>query len=785
MDATITKETKRILYYSDLLIANFWRYLVQSLWLFFPSILFLLVAYFVFWHLPQGKDLIVISLQNAKFSPAIFPCFILALIFWVYVTWYSTRIVARANHFENPNHHNIATVFRVQTPRILAFTCITVIFLALFQLDNPAYGRWQISSFACHILFLLSFSWYFIIWRFWNWYLEQKNKEKKDWLKFLNRARLVTNSTLVTAIVTVMLVRNFWGLVVFLIVLQMGLVLLLILRREITEAKGDTVNYFSPRRNDPDISLLSPIWKKIRYIVVKDDDDRYFITFNIISLLAVGVYIAAIASVNVSVTIGSFPFVLLAFGVLLGIGNFITLFSVFARFNFHLVIFLLALFIGNFVDPHGAAVVTKENKLADFNKRQNLHEYFLNWLKDSSRKSDIDKIDTASGKKYPIYFVLANGGASRSGYWTASILANFEDRTKEKFSRHLFCLSGASGGSVGTATFFSLLRAKKELKKEQDTTVTTATIKFLESDFLTYTIAHLLGPDIFRNIFPVNFVADRASALACAMEQASGENSFMYNRFAVRFSSFIPQKGQKDYHLPLICINTTRMQDSRPGVISNLNITEDAAIFNNRVDVLGLLNEDEDLKLSTAVVLGASFPYISPAGRINSQFKTDSGSHYFVDGGYFDNSGAGVVNEMIIAMNNMLNDKNDTDFKKYRNRIEFHVIHISNNEPKKLSFVQINPIANDLLAPLRTLLGSYGTQTTINDQRLKNFLKDLYGNDTHYTNIDLYKNNPHIKYSMNWVISRSQLDSMTSNLNRNSDVHKVDAKMDSMFLGSR
>src|SRR5262245_51584588 len=113
----IARESKRLLYYSDLMIANFCRYLLQSLWLFFPPVLFLLLAYLIFWHLPQGKDLIVIAIQNAKFSPAIFPSFILALIFWAYVTWYSTRIVARANHFENPNHHNIATVFRVHAPR--------------------------------------------------------------------------------------------------------------------------------------------------------------------------------------------------------------------------------------------------------------------------------------------------------------------------------------------------------------------------------------------------------------------------------------------------------------------------------------------------------------------------------------------------------------------------------------------------------------------------------------------------------------------------------------------
>jgi predicted acylesterase/phospholipase RssA len=776
----ITKETKRLLYYSDLLIANFWRFLVQALWLFFPPILFLLLAYFLFWHLPQGKDLIVISLQNARLSPLIFPCFILALIFWAYVTWYSTRIVARANHFENPNDHNIATVFRVHTPRILAFTCITIVFLALFQLDNPAYRRWQIPSTGCHLLLLLSFSWYFILWKFWNWYLEQKNKAKKDWLAFLEKARLINNSTLIVAILGVMTIRNFWGLVVFLIVLQIGLVLLLILRRELTEAKGETVNYVSLKRKVSDVTVLSSIRKKLIFIVRCDDDDKYFLTFNIISILALIVYISAISSVRVSVTIGSFPFVLLAFGVLLGFGNFITLVSVFARFNFHLVIFLFALLIGNWIDPHGAAVVAKKNEQSYFQKRQNLREYFLGWLNDSSRKQAILRADSTTKNKYPAYFVLANGGASRSGYWTASILAGFEDHTNGRFSNHLFCLSGASGGSVGTATFFSLLRAKNELKKQKDTTFATATTEFLESDFLTFTIAHLLGPDIFRNIVPINFVNDRASALACAMEQASGKNSFMYNRFADGFSNFITQKNDSGYHLPVICINTTRMQDSRPGVISNINISEDAPLFNYRVDVLGLLNEKEDLKLSTAVVLGASFPYISPAGRINS-LKTDAGAHYFVDGGYFDNSGAGVVNEMLIAMNSMLNDKNDPAFAPFRDKIEFHVIHISNTEPKKLSFVQINPIANDLLAPLRTLLGSYGTHTTINDQRLKNFLFGIYQNDGHYLNIDLYRGNPKIRYSMNWVISRSQLDSMTSNLHSNADILKANNKMDSLF----
>jgi len=129
-----------------------------------------------------------------------------------------------------------------------------------------------------------------------------------------------------------------------------------------------------------------------------------------------------------------------------------------------------------------------------------------------------------------------------------------------------------------------------------------------------------------------------------------------------------------------------------------------------------------------------------------------------VDCGYFDKSGEGVVNEMMIAMHDML--ENDPDFDAWKHKIKFRVIHISNTEPKNVNFGKINPMTNDLLAPIKTLLGSYGTQTTINDQRLKNFLFMLYKNDSNYTNIDLYEGKKAIQYSMNWVISKRQLKEM-------------------------
>ncbi|HEX7846256.1 MAG TPA: patatin-like phospholipase family protein [Chitinophagaceae bacterium] len=752
------KETKRLLYYKDLFDGSFWRYLVQSLWLFFPPLIFVVLAYFCFWHITQGKDLMAIALEDDKGISYVFACFILALVFWVYVTWYSTRLVAKAKDLQEGDQHHIWKAFQVHTPRILAFTCITVILLAFFQLDIP--GSPYIDSVWAHLILLFSFSWYFLIFRFWERILRQRGRSKEAWLRFLERIRTTAYTVMLLWVIATISVTSlhkpllsFWILTSLLLIIQTGMVLLLLIRREISEARSLPADDEAGPVSE--ISPKSRLWKKFKYIITRENDRLYFRGFNIVSVVAFAVYVAAIIDVKVAVTIGSFPFMLLAFGVLLGIGNIITLISVFVRFNFHLLIFALAVLIGLFVDPHFATIVKKEKLAPSFQKRQDLKEYFHGWLTDSSRKTSID-----SSGQYEIYFVMANGGASRSGYWTAGILGALEDGSDGKFSRHLFCLSGASGGSVGTSTFFSLLRMKNKVKQKVGgkTPMTDASSEFLQSDFLTYTLAHMLGPDIIRHIIPLNFVQDRAAALAYSIEKAADTSNVLYDSFSVRLSSLITQKGKADYGLPILCINTTRMQDGSPGVISNIDMTD--PMFNERIDVLSLLNGDQDMKLSTAVVLGASFPYVSPAGRINS--KCDScettSCHYFVDGGYFDNSGAGVVNEMMIAMNDMLH--NDSIFLPWKDKIKFRVIHISNTEPKLINYGKINPITNDLLAPVKTLLGSYGTQTTINDQRLKNFLYMLYKDSSHYTNIDLYEGKREIKYSMNWVISQRQLKAM-------------------------
>jgi hypothetical protein len=127
----------------------------------------------------------------------------------------------------------------------------------------------------------------------------------------------------------------------------------------------------------------------------------------------------------------------------------------------------------------------------------------------------------------------------------------------------------------------------------------------------------MLGPDFFRPLLPLDLGAmnDRAGALEDVMENGATDSTFLQKKFGESFYSFVPDTNNR---LPILCINTTRMQDGRPGVISNIQIEDNNNTFGKRLDVLKLLTHDSDMRLSTAVVMGARFPYVSPQAALIS-----------------------------------------------------------------------------------------------------------------------------------------------------------------------
>jgi predicted acylesterase/phospholipase RssA len=743
---------------------------LQIVWLLFPAVIFLFATWACFWQLSQGKDVLIDMLEKTYMGGIV----LLAVLFFTMVSWYSSRIlVYRKNAFYKENEK-----LAFHTPRVIGFLGFSIVWIALLRLPKDAYLSFSLPLYADWLLLLFSFVLYLFLYKKFRKLRDEKfriardksqdtqkqleAKEKREKITF-RKIYILMGCLTAGLLMLNTVIKNAWLLFSSIIILQLIFLFVVIIRRgrmPVKDVQKDTYDmpldhssiweWQNAEKEKGNVFKVG-VWEKILYNAnIPQQEKWFFITYNIITVLSLIIYFLTIRSYHFSVLLGSFAAVLICFGVLVGFFSLITFASVVSKVNFHMAIWIVVIIFGKIFEPHWAKLAGyKQENIQPFKARPTLYTYFDKWT--DARQAEIEK-DSA----YPIFFVLADGGASRSGYWTASVLSKLEDTTQGVFSRHLFCLSGASGGSVGNGTFLALLKNRQALAAARQT-FTQGAQDYLRSDFLTYTLARTLGPDFIRPIIPLPWINDRAAALELAMEK--GEPSFLSEKFNTPLSALIPFDSSNE-NLPMICINATRMQDGRPSVISSIKL--DYRAFGSRIDILQTLKPGRDMKLSTAVVMGARFPYLSPAGRIDSS--------YYVDGGYFDNSGAGIVNEMIITLKEYI--KNKAAAKPFLNKIRLYVIHAQNGWSGGGEINKIHPVMNDLAAPVLTLIGAYGTQTSVNDWRLIKYMESIYQNqkDTGYMAVNLYRpltdsTKTKEEFPMNWVISNYYINKMNTQLN--------------------
>jgi hypothetical protein len=706
--------------------------LLQLLWAFLPAILFILFAYVFFSGFVQGKDIILTGLKSRQ--TGLF--FIIGLLFWVLITWYTSRLIA----YNHDRLFQVAQKGLYHAPRILGYACFTVTIIALAVLNPAESNNWielmilSISAIGYAVLHPL--------------FEKIKNKSnRKALILYRNGLWLL----FIIIIGTMVLLNTILSYICMLPVLQAGYLFLVITRKKISE--NNQKHHPDPaHKNLINIQLAYHhlvVWiftdkegkrESLKKELMIQTEKNIFLWFNIFSFAAMLVYFAAVFSISFSRYITSLPIILLSFGILLGAGNIITLFSLKQKINFHFLVLVAIVIAGLFNEPHFVNLMPlKENN--QYHARPSLRAHFNGWIQE--RKN---QLEDSSLNNFPVYFVVADGGASRSAYWTASVLGKIQEESSGHFSKQVFCLSGASGGSLGNISFYATLINKSGHH-------TTKTVQdYLSNDFLSFPLVRLLGPDIILPLVPFHLLHDRAAALEKSFQSTKKENEIT-QVMNLPFSA-LQLRHDSSYALPLIFINCTRMQDGTPAVVSNLNIEKN--VFGKRIDVLKSLDSTKDLSVATAVALGARFPYFSPAGRIGNQ--------YFVDGGYFDNSGAGVVHEMLLDLQSMIMDSIKNNPQHPYKKIRFNVLHITNEPETEKKIEKTHPLVNDLAAPVKTILGSYARQTDINNLRLYKYLLEIYKEDTTYRSINLYKKGEEEDYPMNWSISDQSLGRMNRRL---------------------
>jgi hypothetical protein len=296
----------------------------------------------------------------------------------------------------------------------------------------------------------------------------------------------------------------------------------------------------------------------------------------------------------------------------------------------------------------------------------------------------------------PVILIAAEGGGSRAAFYTGTILGALLDATRaypdyyRDFGQTIFAMSGVSGGALGiTLARTALIDAGTvsappcryvegdiaALRHRDPTKSWRACLQLLASgDYLSPTILGAIFRDTLALI--VSAVAgvdvdDRAALLEEAIEQhynevVSGERTPCGDdedrRGLCRPFGYLPAPAPGRWQ-PLLLLNATSVDSGRQIIVSDLYIgaespapgrcTEPYPHSYSVFEVLASggppptapspgclapgLRDAEDLRLSTAAVMSARFPVVSPKGNLRN--RDGIVIEQVVDGSFFDNTG--------------------------------------------------------------------------------------------------------------------------------------------------
>lgn len=310
-----------------------------------------------------------------------------------------------------------------------------------------------------------------------------------------------------------------------------------------------------------------------------------------------------------------------------------------------------------------------------------------------------------SAPAVPLVFVSAAGGGIRAGYWVATVLdCVLEGRGDEACRRHgdaanaradgsVFAASGISGGSVGLAAYVTHLRHEPNDPDWRD--------ERLGDDYIAPMIGWWLFVDAPLALIRRDGGGDRAEILERAFERswvddigdrgAAGliwESGVDTDETPLAAGIFDLWARRRENTLPLLLLNGTKVQDGcrfngsvfdasveyrvRKGAsAAAARLAEDCLAlrlfertpagtesiyvrpekradwtFASTEDLSDFVCRQRDVRLSTAALLSARFPFALPSGRLEKCRTKGAPAINIVDGGYFDTSGASPIVEL-------------------------------------------------------------------------------------------------------------------------------------------
>lgn len=284
--------------------------------------------------------------------------------------------------------------------------------------------------------------------------------------------------------------------------------------------------------------------------------------------------------------------------------------------------------------------------------------------------------------QYPLIIVASSGGGIRAAWWSAAVMGELipepgpvcpDMRPDGYDGRQIFAGSGISGGSLGLAAHQAA--AVSGIIRDGSGEPSSAWVeKRLGVDHLSPPLAWFAYVEVPQSLLGFPTTSDRAAIMEQSWEQPWGDDDGL-RRGVVETWQRYPQ-------LPILALNGVSVDDGCRVLVTVLELNGDVSSCDQseiaRMDgqdaPLGTLPqtygfgsfmcEGTDMRLSTAALLSARFPLISPSGRLETGRTIDQGECSsesvieVVDGGYRDSNGAETAIDLWREVQPFVNDFN-------------------------------------------------------------------------------------------------------------------------------
>lgn len=432
------------------------------------------------------------------------------------------------------------------------------------------------------------------------------------------------------------------------------------------------------------------------------------------------------------------------------------------KLNYRLLLFVWLLICSWINNDHPVRIHNEDVKRQG--QRDSLAEHFTHWLAEYKHTYYGGvRTDSAAGRVYPVVFVCAEGGACRTGAFTAMLLSKLQERYHTLNDR-IYAFSSVSGGSLGVG-FYNAITHFAHLgdSSKRDSVYTELTKKFFARDHLAAALGKLFFCEIIQLFWPCHIDGfDRAVALEQSWETGYGEllgPSGSANVFGSDYYSVFSRGGS----YPAWFINTTCAETGEQCWVANV-VPDDLMPLAADRDVWRHLNGTT--LYSTAINFSSRFPLVSPSAGVGGR---DPYRRHYVDGGYFENLGAQTMADIIRA----LSKKDPVQFSHVLPIVL--VLEYGNDDDFNPKGVRFGNEWTDIVTAI------YGTRQGRGSVAMRD-LRILTETELHGKMIELPLNESGAAVPLNWLLSERSMqhvsDYCDTVVSRNTNLKFLEAILD-------